>query len=121
MSRRYEQHGRRHLPNGSDPIGLGNLASLRIVYGQIDGTGDIVLAGSGDWSIDDYDAAGSTTIIFPPFADTPIIVLTKVDNPDTSSGEVEVSGATAGGFIALTFDSTGTAASMGCNFIAVGT
>src|SRR6185436_2873896 len=114
LQRGYIQHGRRHGPNGSDPI----QGFWRISFGQIDGvSGDIEDPGSADWTIDtDFD--GTFTITFdPPFNGIPSVVVSENDTSTSPPNDVSTGPIAADSATVYTYESGSLTDDIGFNFI----
>lgn len=71
------RHGDQHLPDGSDPIP--DLGVPRIVYGRLYDDGEVLDAGSGDWSCANPE---HVITIDPPFTTSFAFLVTPNDNGD---------------------------------------
>lgn len=120
--RNYLQHGRRHAPDGSDPI----IGGLRQVFGGLDGSGGDPNPGSNDWSFTGgYNDDSSWIITYTtPFGAVPIVVATETDTGLADPGNfVQVCDESESGFTIKTWDGTSRTEifTVGFNFLAIGT
>ena len=128
MSRRYEQHGRRHGPNGSDPIpGI-----YRIVYGQVansttggPNSDGILDPGSGDWTVTGDDSGNWTVTFGTSFSEIPTVVASENQDTTNPPSFIQVTGVSASDFTIQTWQGQGDppilSNDIGYNFHAVGT
>ena len=122
--RDYLQHGRRHAPDGSDPI----IGGPRIVRGDIaesttsgpDSDG-ILDPGSGDWTVTGDDGAHWTVTFDPPFSFRPTVVASENESTTVPPSFIQVTGVAVDSFTVTTYDSSGSESNdIGFGFHAIG-
>jgi len=85
-----------------------NGVNPRIAFGQIDGSGSILDAGSGDWTVE-TDYAGTWTITFdPPFDAAPTLHLTVNETTTVVPASAFPYSRAVDAVVVKTYDGTGT-------------